>query len=186
VNADFQRRPRTAVTRRWRTRSIPQVHQLDDPAPMSGNRGLENFPSTGLDGGERTGLVQMHEAAVANRIGGKNGGKPALGAFFGHLARLFLRNAVQQILRLACRGVYQPGLPHGVINGGRGISALRPFMPQQADIGRPGLQVSSVPRANLSIIAHLASRFRTPLNCRFSALRATAIGTDRNYLRECG
>jgi hypothetical protein len=33
--------------------------------------------------------------AVADYIGGENGSESALDAFFGHLARLFLENAVQ-------------------------------------------------------------------------------------------
>jgi len=36
-------------------------------------------------GGERGGVVALHEAAVADHIGGQDGGKAALGAFFGHV-----------------------------------------------------------------------------------------------------
>jgi hypothetical protein len=57
---------------------------------MLGNRGLEDFPSTGLEGGERAGLVQLHEAAVADHIGRENGGKAALDAFFGHVLQFCL------------------------------------------------------------------------------------------------
>ena len=61
------------------------AHHLDDAATMPGNRGLEHFPSPALESGERAGLVQLHEAAVADHIGGQNGGKTALGALFGHV-----------------------------------------------------------------------------------------------------
>ena len=72
--------------------------------------GLEDVPSTGLEGGQRTGLVRLHEAAVADHIGGQNGGKTALGAFFGHLVPLVLHAAVQQIVGAPRREVYRPGL----------------------------------------------------------------------------
>jgi hypothetical protein len=44
-------------------------------------------------------LPSSNEAAVADLIGGQDGG--ALGAFFGHLARPFLKNVTQEILCLA-------------------------------------------------------------------------------------
>ena len=52
---------------------------------------------------ERTGLIHLHEAAVADHIGGQNGGKTALGAFFGHPGRLLSKGAVRQIVCAPCR-----------------------------------------------------------------------------------
>jgi hypothetical protein len=39
-----------------------------------------------LEPRQRAGLVSVHQAALPDHIGGENGGKPALGAFFNHLA----------------------------------------------------------------------------------------------------
>ena len=75
---------------------------------MFGDHGLENVRAAGFKGSECTGLVQLHEAAVADHIGGQNGGKTALGAFFGHLAPFGLHAAVQQIVGARCQGVYRP------------------------------------------------------------------------------
>ena len=73
-------------------------HHFDDPAVMSGDQRLEDVRTPGLKGSQRTGLVRLHQAAVADHIGGQNGGKTALGAFFGHPRRLLSKGAVQQLL----------------------------------------------------------------------------------------
>jgi len=59
--------------------------------------------------------VLLHEAAVADHIGGKDGGEAALGAFFGHVLPFRLKAAVQQIVVVLPRGVYRDGFPLRVI-----------------------------------------------------------------------
>ena len=49
-------------------------HDLDDTAPMPSNGGLEDSLSTGLEGGQRASLIQLHEPAVTNYVGRENGG----------------------------------------------------------------------------------------------------------------
>ena len=60
------------------------ARDLEDPAPVMGDQRLQHFFAAGLERSERSGFVALHEAAVANHIGSKNSGKPALGAFLGH------------------------------------------------------------------------------------------------------
>jgi len=81
---------------------------------VPGNQRLQYLLSPGLQRDHRASLVLLHKPAVADDIGGEDGDQAALDAFFGHLARLFLENTVQEILRPACRGVYQPGLQQWV------------------------------------------------------------------------
>jgi hypothetical protein len=65
---------------------------------MPGKGRFEDIRSTRLKGGQRTGLVQLHQAAIADHVGGQNGGKTALGAFFGHLGQWLPNSAAQQIV----------------------------------------------------------------------------------------
>jgi hypothetical protein len=51
-----------------------------------------------IQGLERTFLIRTHETAIAGYIGGQNGGKAALDAFFGHV--------VPCLLRTQCEGFY--------------------------------------------------------------------------------
>ena len=82
-------------------------HHFDDSAMMRGDQWLSNFSATGLERSESAGLVHPHQAAVADHIGSKNGSKPTLGAFFGHLAPFVLHAAMQQIVVARPRGVYR-------------------------------------------------------------------------------
>jgi hypothetical protein len=56
-----------------------------------GDHGLQYVVSSGLEGYERALLIGAHESAVANYVGGENGGKPALDTFFGHELPLRLK-----------------------------------------------------------------------------------------------
>ena len=51
---------------------------------MFGDRRVYQLPAVGLEHGQGTHLVRLHEAAVADYIGGKDGGQPALHTFFSH------------------------------------------------------------------------------------------------------
>jgi hypothetical protein len=61
---------------------------LEDAPLVAGDQRLQHLLASGLQGGQRAGLVLLHEAAVADHIGRQNGGKPALDAFFGHVLPL--------------------------------------------------------------------------------------------------
>jgi hypothetical protein len=54
--------------------------------------------------------VPHPEPAVADDIGGKNGSKTTMRAFFGHVAGPLLENAVFGIVLLLSQRVHRPGL----------------------------------------------------------------------------
>ena len=66
----------------------PIAHQLDDAPTMLRHQRLEDIFVPGLNRGQGADLVGSHHAAIADHVGGQNGGKTALGAFFGHLVPL--------------------------------------------------------------------------------------------------
>src|SRR5262249_21618078 len=74
-------------------------HEFHDPAAISGDKWLENFSTTALESGQRPGFVALHEAAVANHIGGQDSGKAALSAFFGHTESGLNRAEAQTVCR---------------------------------------------------------------------------------------
>ena len=51
--------------------------QLDDAAAMLGDLGVDEFVAMRLERRERGGLIDAHEAAVADHIGGQNSGQTA-------------------------------------------------------------------------------------------------------------
>ena len=51
---------------------------LDDAAPALGDRGIDDLEPHGLQTSERSGLIDLHEAAVADHVRGENRGEPAL------------------------------------------------------------------------------------------------------------
>ena len=51
-----------------------------------------------LEGRQRARLIVLHETAVADHVGGEDGGEAALDAFFGHKMRLPFENAVPSIV----------------------------------------------------------------------------------------
>jgi hypothetical protein len=67
------------------------AHQLEDSALVFGDLRLEQLLSMGPEPLERTRLVLLHEAAVTDYVGSKNGGKMALGAFLGHVSECLWR-----------------------------------------------------------------------------------------------
>ena len=69
------------------------AHQLEDPAVMFGQDRLQNVSAASLQRGQRAGLVNLHQPAVADHIGGQNGGKATLDAFFGHGMWLLFRDS---------------------------------------------------------------------------------------------
>jgi hypothetical protein len=55
-------------------------------------------------------LILLHEAAIADDIGGENCRKTALSAYFGHSERLLSEGAMMQTVRAPHRGVYRSDL----------------------------------------------------------------------------
>ena len=53
----------------------PVAHDLDQPAAMLADHRLENLPAAQLEGGERAGLVRLHQAAVADHVGQHDSGE---------------------------------------------------------------------------------------------------------------
>jgi hypothetical protein len=64
------------------------AHQLDDPAAMAGDDGLEQRSAHSPEPGDRPPLVPAHEARVAHHVRREHGGEPAIGANGGHAAAL--------------------------------------------------------------------------------------------------
>ena len=62
----------------------PVADDLDDPAVVLGDLGVEQLFPEGFQARERTLLVDLHKVAIADHVGGKNGGQPALNALLGH------------------------------------------------------------------------------------------------------
>ena len=56
------------------------AHQLEDAAVVLLDRRLEQLPAVRSEPLKRAGFVLLHEAAVADDVGGENGGEPA---FYG-------------------------------------------------------------------------------------------------------
>ena len=54
------------------------THELDDAAMELFYRGIDQFPTAGLQPRQRAYLILAHEAAVANHIGSQDCGKPSL------------------------------------------------------------------------------------------------------------
>src|SRR5262249_10226862 len=66
------------------------AHEPNDATAVLGEQRFENCFAPVSQRGQRTSLVLLHEPAVANHIGGQDGGEATLGAFFGHAEQLFL------------------------------------------------------------------------------------------------
>jgi hypothetical protein len=64
---------------------------------------LKDIFATLLERGQCARLITLHEAAVADHIGGQDGGKAALGAFFGHV-RMLKRTASSHNLPIEQKG----------------------------------------------------------------------------------
>ena len=77
---------------------------------MLGDKWGQTSPP-GLKCRERALLVGLHQPAVAGHTGGKDGAKPALGAFLGHVLPLRLGLAISQIVVVLTLDVYRDGIP---------------------------------------------------------------------------
>ena len=58
--------------------------QLDDPAVMGGDRGIEHHLAVLLEGGERAFLVDPHQPRIADHIGREDRRELTVDAFFRH------------------------------------------------------------------------------------------------------
>src|SRR5262245_55424474 len=65
----------------------PVTHHLDDAAVMIGDHWLQDTFAPLFQCSESSRLVLLDEAAVADHVGGQDGGQAALGAFFGHMTQ---------------------------------------------------------------------------------------------------
>ena len=61
--------------------------------------------AAGLERSQGAGFIRLHEAAVADHIGGQNGGKAALGTFFGHRVQLPPENATRNCMAAPLRSL---------------------------------------------------------------------------------
>ena len=67
-----------------RVRHALELHQhavaggFDQAAPAFGDRGIDDFEPHGLQPGERSGLIDLHEPAVPDHVSGQNRGEPPL------------------------------------------------------------------------------------------------------------
>src|SRR5262249_33934120 len=57
---------------------------LEDTALVLGDQWLQHLPAPRLEGSERSGLIPLHKPAVADHVGGEDGGQAALRVLFGH------------------------------------------------------------------------------------------------------
>jgi hypothetical protein len=60
------------------------AHRFEYPAIVGLDAWIERFGDVRLDGGKRAFLILAYEPAIAEYIGRKNGGEPALNGFYGH------------------------------------------------------------------------------------------------------
>src|SRR5262249_19740636 len=100
---------------------------------------------------QRTRLILLHDTAIADHIGGKDGGEPTLDALFGHRAQS-LQRTQHKIVWQPRRGVYWAGLPVWVklcpLALCRGSSAK----PPKADIWGPAGNYGEVPIADIVLV----------------------------------
>ena len=60
------------------------AHRFEYPAIVGFDDRIERFGDNRFDCGKRAFLILAYEPAIADYIGGKNGGEPALNGFYGH------------------------------------------------------------------------------------------------------
>ena len=71
---------------RHRVNDAAELHQhavagrLDDAAPVLGNGGIDELKAMGLEARKRPRLVDLHQPAVADHVGGKDCCEPSLGS----------------------------------------------------------------------------------------------------------
>jgi hypothetical protein len=76
----------------------PIAHKLNDPTVVLGDKWFDELFAKEAEVGKRAVLILLHEPAIANHVRGKDGGKTAVGAFFGHIIWLPLENADHEII----------------------------------------------------------------------------------------
>ena len=79
----------TAFTTLGNSTSMPSPVSLTMRPLCSAILRVDQLVAAGLERGERGGLVDAHEPAVADHVGGQYGGEPSVGVFVSHWHRLF-------------------------------------------------------------------------------------------------
>src|SRR5947208_2663164 len=64
------------------------THELEDAPAMLAHQGHQDIVAARPQLRHRARIILLHEAAVADDVGGKNGGETALRPFLGHFGRL--------------------------------------------------------------------------------------------------
>src|SRR5262249_39382181 len=131
------------------------AHELKEAPAMLRDRRHQDLAAARAQPRHGAGLITLYQPAVADHIGGENGGETALRAFFGHLSRLVSGKCRTRILFSACRGVYRSGLPLRVTSRPPSDCG-RSGLGSKAVVGGAGLAVSFVPGA----AAHAYMDFR--------------------------
>ena len=103
------------------------AHQLYETAAMFRQQWLDDGLVPERQGSERAGLVDLDQPAVADHIGGQNGGETTMDARFDHIRRLPSKVVLGRTLCSRKTGFYRPGLPVRVIRYG-GDPAASPAM----------------------------------------------------------
>jgi hypothetical protein len=87
---------------------------LEDPTLMFGDQRIEHILASDLSAARvPASSVSFHQPTISDYIGGQDGSKAALGAFFGHLKRFLVRSRDGQIVWAPHRGVYRIGVRCG-------------------------------------------------------------------------
>ncbi len=74
------------------------AHDLEDSPAMLRDQWHQDIVPARPQQRHRSGFILLHEPAVADHVGGKNGGETALGAFFSHVAGILSDPAGDRIV----------------------------------------------------------------------------------------
>jgi hypothetical protein len=108
--------------------------------------GIDEVAQVRFQPGKGAFLVCAHQPAVTGHIGGKDSGKPALNAIFGHMLPSRLKAAVQQTVVVPPRAVYRGGFPVWVRLGCRVLCKSMSAESPKADIWEQAGKVAEVPK----------------------------------------
>ena len=86
---------------------------LDDPSAVFLDLRIQQVAPKNLQPGERALFIRAHKPAVAGDVGSKNGGKAALGAFFGHSRAIAPRECSAANCTRVTLAVYGAGVRSG-------------------------------------------------------------------------
>ena len=81
------------------------AHDLEDPSALPCDQWHQDILATRPQQRHRSGLILLHEPAVADHVGGKNGGETALDAFFSHVVRISSEDAADEIVLVPVREI---------------------------------------------------------------------------------